>query len=207
LKSSTVFVSLAAAACIPAIVFAATASAESRQNGGGSGLPAHVYPAPTNLKVLPKDLTGEQVRAIMHQWEEALGVECATCHVRDSKILGPNGRPEFNYADDSKPENATARVMYTMVEDINANYISKIENSGIPVSCGTCHRGRVSPEPFTAGNDDKSVVKGPAAAEQAYPDAGQGRRSGFVLAAVNFFYRACNIRVTLCPSDYAAHTP
>ena len=31
-------------------------------------------PAPTNLKVLPKDLTGEQVIAIMHKFEGDLGV-------------------------------------------------------------------------------------------------------------------------------------
>ena len=39
--------------------------------------------------------------------------------------------------------------MYTMTEEINSNYIAKVEGSGMPVTCGTCHRGQVSPEPFT----------------------------------------------------------
>ena len=32
--------------------------------------------------------------------------------------------------------------------EINANYISKIDGSGAPVTCGTCHRGHFGPEPF-----------------------------------------------------------
>jgi hypothetical protein len=37
-----------------------------------------------------------------------------------------------------------------MVQDINVNYISKIDSSGEPVSCGTCHRGHLGPESFVA---------------------------------------------------------
>jgi hypothetical protein len=133
--------------------------AQSGQFANENSSTARVYPAPTNLKVLPKDTTGAQVRQIMHQWEDQLGAECSTCHVRDPKKLGPNGRPQFDYADDSKPEKAVARVMYTMVEDINVNYIGKIENSGMPVTCGTCHRGRVSPEPFVAGESTEPAKK------------------------------------------------
>jgi hypothetical protein len=44
---------------------------------------------------------------------------------------------------------AIARLMYTMTDEINANYIAKVKGSGMPVTCGTCHRGQVSPEPFT----------------------------------------------------------
>jgi len=118
----------------------------------GSPPPAHEHghPAPTNLKVLPKNLTGDQVHEIMHQWEADLGVHCRTCHVEDPKDIGPNGRPRFNYAVDSKPEKASARIMYAMVEDINTNYVSKIEDSGMPVTCGTCHQGHLNPEPFSA---------------------------------------------------------
>jgi hypothetical protein len=106
------------------------------------------WPAPTNLKVLPKNLTGQQVRDIMEGWEGALGVHCSTCHAADPKDVGPNGRPRLNFADDSKPEKATARTMYTMLQDINTNYIAKIDSSGEPATCGTCHRGHLGPEPF-----------------------------------------------------------
>jgi hypothetical protein len=103
---------------------------------------------------LPKDLTGQQVRDIMEKWEGSLGAHCNTCHAEDPKNIGPNGRPRLNFADDSKPEKATARVMFTMVEAINVNYLSKVDTSGDPVTCGTCHRGHLSPEPFVIPDDD-----------------------------------------------------
>jgi len=110
----------------------------------------HGHPDPTNLKVLPKDFTGDQVHDLMHQWEADLGVTCKTCHVENPKDIAPNGRPRLNYADDGKQEKASARVMYKMLEEINVNYVSKIENSGLPVTCGTCHQGHLNPEPFNA---------------------------------------------------------
>ena len=58
----------------------------------------------------------------------SLGAECSTCHAADPKNIGPNGKPRLNYADDSKPEKNTARLMFKMVEDINKNYVSMVEN-------------------------------------------------------------------------------
>jgi hypothetical protein len=126
-----------------ALVFAAPAAQTTAP-------PAHQHPAPTNLKVLPKDMTGEQVHELMEKWEGELGTTCKTCHAIDPKNIGPNGKPRLNYADDSKEEKRTARKMYKMVEDINMNYISKIDSSGEPVTCGTCHRGHFGPETFAA---------------------------------------------------------
>jgi hypothetical protein len=113
-----------------------------------------VFPAPTNLKVLPKNLTGQQVHDIMEQWEGSLGSHCNTCHTPDPKNIGPNGRPRLDFVDDSKPEKATARAMYAMMEDINKNHIAKIDSSGAPVTCGTCHRGHLGPEPYVIPPDD-----------------------------------------------------
>jgi hypothetical protein len=123
----------------------------------------HADPAPTNLKVLPKTMTGEQVHEVMHKWEAQLGSECTTCHAADPSHVGPNGRPRLNFADDSKPEKATARLMYRMVEDINTQYIGKIDSSGSPVSCGTCHRGHLDPPPFVAppGHEPEHHDAGP----------------------------------------------
>jgi photosynthetic reaction center cytochrome c subunit len=117
---------------------------------GTSPQPPHEMPAPTNLKVLPKDLTGAQVHEIMEKWEGELGTGCKSCHAVDPKNIGPNGKPRLNFADDSKEEKQTARKMYKMVEEINVSYISKIDSSGDPVTCGTCHRGHLGPEPFVA---------------------------------------------------------
>jgi hypothetical protein len=142
--------SSATAVLFAAAVFAASTAAQAPQpaQAPAGSPPPQPRPAPTNLKVLPKDLTGEQVHEIMEQWEGSLGAHCNTCHTPDPKNIGPNGRPRLNFADDSKEEKATARKMYLMTEDINRNYVAKIDSSGAPVTCGTCHRGHLGPEPF-----------------------------------------------------------
>jgi Photosynthetic reaction centre cytochrome C subunit len=104
-------------------------------------------PAPTNLQVLPNTMTGEQVHELMHKWEASLGTECSTCHAADPTHKGPNGRPTLNFADDSKPEKTTARLMVRMVDEINSQYIGKLD-SAQPVTCATCHRGHLEPPEF-----------------------------------------------------------
>lgn len=106
-------------------------------------------PAPTNLQVLPKDMTGEQVHQVMEGWARALGTHCDTCHAPNpNATVEPGKRPRLDFALDIKPEKKTARMMYTMVQQINHDYIDKIDNDGIAVSCGTCHRGHLSPPAF-----------------------------------------------------------
>lgn len=166
MKISSLFLTTAAVALFTAAVFAVATVAQapqtqpSQQPAASGGPPQsaheHEHPAPTNLKVLPKTLTGEQVHEIMEGWEAALGTHCSTCHTADPKNIGPNGRPRLNFADDSKPEKSTARLMYKMVEDINGNYISMVDNSGAAVTCGTCHRGHLGPEPFVAPKEEHS---------------------------------------------------
>jgi hypothetical protein len=152
LKTSSLSLS-AATALFVAAVFAATTVAQAPQAVPNVPPPPRTYPAPTNLKVLPKTLTGEQVHDIMEKWEGSLGAKCSTCHTPDPNNIGPNGRPRLNYADDSKPEKATARLMYKMTEDINKNYVAMIDSSGAGVTCGTCHRGHLGPEPYVIPPD------------------------------------------------------
>ena len=95
----------AVAAALVAAAFALTASAQAPQAAPGSApRPPRIYPAPTNLKVLPKTLTGQQVHDIMETWEGSLGVRCDNCHAADPKNLGPNGKARLNFADDSKED-------------------------------------------------------------------------------------------------------
>lgn len=172
--------SAAAAAVLGVAIVAASTAAQAPQTqqappgpppGQAGGPPHFNFPPPTNLKVLPKNLTGEQVREIMEQWEGALGAHCSTCHTADPTRKAPNGRPMLNFADDSKPEKKTARMMYMMTEQINTDYISSIkENSGIAVTCGTCHRGHITPEPFVAPKEEHH---GPAPAPGQAAPAGQ----------------------------------
>jgi hypothetical protein len=176
LKPSSVSLSASVTALLTAAVFAVTSVAQAPQAPApppAAGQAEHhdhprTPPAPTNLQVLPKNLTGEQVHEIMETWEASLGVHCSTCHAADPKNIGPNGRPRLNFADDSKPEKASARLMYKMTEDINTNYVSKIPNSDVPVTCGTCHRGHFGPEPFLIPKDDH---EGPPPAPKTPPSS------------------------------------
>lgn len=126
---------------------AAQASSENHPAPANTTQPQN-YPAPTNLKVLPKGTTGKQLHNIMEGWTTSLGVECGACHTDDPDHRGPDGRPSLKFADDSKQMKKVARDMYTMTEEINATHIAKLEGSGAPVTCGTCHRGHIGPEPF-----------------------------------------------------------
>ncbi|MGB6973177.1 MAG: c-type cytochrome [Terracidiphilus sp.] len=128
-------------------------------------------PPPKNLQVLPKDLTIEQVHGIMHHWAEALGTNCAHCHAVDTAHPASHGHQRLNFADDSKPEKQTARLMYTMVKTINTEYISKVPNSGMSVTCATCHRGQADPPPFVPppDNDHDHDHGGPPPAGAAMP--------------------------------------
>ena len=159
MKSTSLSLPTAAIAILTAVVFAVATVAQAPQAappaaGSPPPPPPRVYPAPTNLKVLPKDLSGQQVHEIMEKWEGSLGAHCNTCHTPDPNNIAPNGRPRLNFADDSKKEKSTARLMFTMMEKINRNYIVKIDSSGAPVTCGTCHRGHVGPEPFVIPPED-----------------------------------------------------
>jgi hypothetical protein len=158
LKSTSLPLPAAVTALLTAAIFAVTTVAQTPAPAAG-GPPAeshmqHMHMTPTNLQVLPKTMTGEEVHELMDKWAGSLGVHCDTCHVVDTSHVGPNGRPRMNFADDSKPEKRTARIMYTMTEDINKNYIGKIDNTGAVVACGTCHRGHLGPEPFVIPSDD-----------------------------------------------------
>jgi hypothetical protein len=159
LKTSSPFLPAALTALVSA-AFAVVSFAQSPQNQApaeGAAQHHHEEPAPTNLKVLPKTMTGEQVHHVMHGWAAALGTECSTCHAVDPNRRMPNGRPALNFADDSKPEKNTARLMYRMVEDINKNYVGMVQKEsggGAPVTCGTCHRGHVEPPLFIPPKDE-----------------------------------------------------
>ena len=69
------------------------------------------------------------VQARMQAWSQALGVECAHCHVPD------------RWSDASKPTFDFARRMSAMLAALNAGPLQGVAE----ISCWTCHRGRSSP--------------------------------------------------------------
>ena len=131
--------SLVAVGCL----FAASASI-AQTNENGPQRERRPIPAPTNLKVLPKDTTGQQVIAIMRGFEGDLGVQCSYCHAKDPAT----GRP--NFASDANPMKDRARVMMKMANAINTEYLAQLTDPKPEhdVTCGTCHRGMPKPEVF-----------------------------------------------------------
>jgi hypothetical protein len=172
LKITSLSPPAAAIALLTAAVFTVATIAQAPQGPppGSAARPPRTYPAPTNLKVLPKDTTGKEVHEIMEGWAGSLGVHCDTCHTADPNNIGPNGRPRLKFDDDSKPEKEMARIMYTMTEDMKKNYIKKVadmdkmESPAPPLTCGTCHRGHLDPEEFVLPKEDGPHGPPPAGA-------------------------------------------
>ncbi len=123
------------------------AAVQAPAGGGGQRGPA---PAPTNLQVLPKDMTRQQVVMIMQQFTMGLGVTCNYCHAEMAGAQpGPNGQIPIDAASDEKQAKKTARVMMKLVGDINntfANQLGKPAADVVRVQCMTCHRGAAVPK-------------------------------------------------------------
>ncbi len=98
----------------------------------------------SNLKVLPKNISHEDLDKIMDSWKAALGVKCNFCHAQDTATH------HLDFASDAKPEKDIARHMFKMTAKINKKYFSMNKDdkgSMIPtVSCVTCHHGNPHPE-------------------------------------------------------------
>ena len=110
-------------------------------------------PKPTNLQVLPKDYTGDQVIAIMHKFEDQLGVECDYCHTKNPTPTPTTGHLDF--ASDTNPMKDRARIMMRMSHEINQTYLTQLTTPPPTqqVSCGTCHRGQAKPPAFVPAPD------------------------------------------------------
>ena len=138
-----------------------TASLAVAQAPAGGGQRAGGPPPLTNLQVLPKDSTREQVQTTMAAFTAALGVQCNYCHVQGQNDL------------DDKPTKKTARQMMKMVDQVNTTFFD-----GKPgVSCASCHNGRAKP-PRTAPLAIDMTPEQAAAAAAGRGRGGQGGPGG-----------------------------
>ena len=128
------------------IALDASSQDPSRDSSGGGAVEGSApLSKPVNLKVLPRDLSAEQIGRIMKRFETDLGVKCSHCHVEDSVTQ------KFNYASDENPAKSTARLMITMLADINDKYLPLLGGDrryAAQVTCGSCHQGQSSPPAF-----------------------------------------------------------
>lgn len=99
-----------------------------------------------NLKVLPKDISHEDLDKIMDNWKAALGVKCNFCHAPSADSTSHR----LDFASDAKPEKDIARHMFKMTGKINKKYFSfnkDEQGKAVPtITCITCHRGSPHPE-------------------------------------------------------------
>ena len=99
-----------------------------------------------NLKVLPKDISHEDLDKVMDAWKDALGVKCNFCHAGKEV----DGRFKMDFASDEKPEKQIARNMYKMTGKINKKifrYKPSDDKTAVPpISCKTCHNGKPHPQ-------------------------------------------------------------
>jgi hypothetical protein len=110
--------------------------------GQGGGQRGGQAPAPSNLQVLPKDISRADLTATMRGFTQALGVQCNYCHVAE----GRGGRNDM--ASDEKPTKQTARVMIQLVDHVNemlASNLKKPAGEIQKIQCATCHRGSAIP--------------------------------------------------------------
>ena len=98
---------------------AAGGQAGARQGGGPPP------PPPTNLQVLPKDWSREQVLVVMRQFNAALGVTCAHCHVFNGA-----GDPMNDFATDMKPQKNMARAMMRMTTGLQPMVQQAVSKTG-----------------------------------------------------------------------------
>lgn len=97
-----------------------------------------------NLKVLPPDVSKQDLIDRMRQMTFALGARCHFCHVGEpgTRLQG------YDFASDEKATKRTARVMMRMVDQINGELLPRIGKERaalVEVRCVTCHRGQSRP--------------------------------------------------------------
>jgi len=70
-----------------------------------------------NLKVLPKNISHDELNKVMHSFNDALGVKCNFCHAKPKE-----GEQHPDFASDEKPEKSIARKMIKMTNRINKKF-------------------------------------------------------------------------------------
>lgn len=97
-----------------------------------------------NLKVLPQDISDEDLDKVMDGFKAALGVKCGFCHAPSKE-----NPKKSDMASDDNPRKDITREMMRMTQEMNMKYISKIPHADSVrlqmLTCNTCHRGATKP--------------------------------------------------------------
>lgn len=92
------------------------------------------FPEPQNVQVLTGLNTGQISQYMISQVAGGLKVDCTYCHILT----------DGNFADETNPNKAKARVMMQMAAALNQEYVSQLQVSvgTKQITCATCHNGR-----------------------------------------------------------------
>ena len=119
----------------------------------------------TNLKVLPKEISRQELQSTMRGFSFALGVRCEYCHVQK----GSAQKLEMDFAADDKEPKKTARLMLEMVGGINRDYLAKLTTkTPVEAHCVTCHHGLAKPRTLNSVLAEAIDQKGIEAAVALY---------------------------------------
>ena len=183
-----VLLALLSAIAVPALLLA---------QGRGGGQPLK------NLQVLPKEMSRQEVIALMRTFALGLGVRCEFCHeaAADSSAGGGGrgGGPPLDYALDTKETKKVAREMLKMVNDINGKYLAALGRTIADrdrVSCETCHHGLTKPRTLRSALTSAIEAGGVDSAVALYRDL---RARYYGSAAYDF----SEMSLTLAATDLA----
>ncbi|MCW2260635.1 MULTISPECIES: c-type cytochrome [Sphingobacterium] len=97
----------------------------------------------TNLKVLPKNITPDELKLVMREFNSSLGVKCGFCHTPSK-----DDPKKMEFASDENKHKSIARDMMKMTAKINKKYFHRANKEGEikAISCKTCHNGKENPE-------------------------------------------------------------
>lgn len=109
---------------------------------------------PQNLQVLPKDISRQQLTAIMRSFTQSLGVRCEYCHAMKEGVTPTPGLPiqisQLDLPSDANPRKNKARFMLRMTDSLNRVVLASMPDRRTPpvaMTCMTCHR--MNPVPTT----------------------------------------------------------
>ncbi len=106
--------------------------------------PQEEKPGYKNLKVLPKDISRDDLKKVMDHYNAALGVKCNFCHVMNEETK------KLDFASDAKDHKIAARSMMKMTNKLNIKHFggkkSQFNQGVMEVTCKTCHQGKKHPE-------------------------------------------------------------
>jgi tetratricopeptide (TPR) repeat protein len=104
-----------------------------------------LFDDPSNLEILPKSISAEELRDTMRGFSQGTGSRCSTCHVGEVEAdLGT-----YDFTLDDKEMKLKAREMIQLVNSINEQIAAAFPHATetpVQVTCATCHRGQAKPE-------------------------------------------------------------